>query len=416
MLPFRIHLPTLLQRISTGILYAGAAIGVSHLVQSTRAGALFGLELLWIILAINLIKYPFFETGVRYAGATGKNLLFAYRNIHKSVVLFFLIQTFFTMFVVQSVVTVVAAGLLENLLPFSADSFLYQVLIAVFCVAILLRGSFTALSKLTKILVITLVLCTLLAVLFSFTAEPTLERSSFQSFSLNNLGHLAFLIALLGWMPAPLDISVWQSVWKTSEKKTNRSLRAALFDFHAGYWITTLVAALFLILGAYSFSTTGEPIENTAGKFAAQFIHLYSNALGSWSFYVIALAAFATMLTTCLTCLDANPRVFVESLKTLNLQFSAKKTYVFLVVLLSVAALFIPKLFGNVMTVLVDFATTVSFLTAPVFATLNYRISFGNGHLAADQKPAKAAQVLALVGLVFLYGFSAYFVVFTFLR
>ena len=44
------------KKLGPGLLFAGAAIGVSHLVQSTRAGADFGLGLLWALLLVNLFK------------------------------------------------------------------------------------------------------------------------------------------------------------------------------------------------------------------------------------------------------------------------------------------------------------------------------------------------------------------------
>ena len=50
-----------LQNLGPGLLFAGAAIGVSHLVQSTRAGADFGLGLIWALLLVTLFKYPFFN-------------------------------------------------------------------------------------------------------------------------------------------------------------------------------------------------------------------------------------------------------------------------------------------------------------------------------------------------------------------
>ena len=48
-----------LKKLGPGLLFAGAAIGVSHLVQSTRAGADFGWGLLWALALSNLFKYPF---------------------------------------------------------------------------------------------------------------------------------------------------------------------------------------------------------------------------------------------------------------------------------------------------------------------------------------------------------------------
>ncbi|MDH3571571.1 MAG: hypothetical protein OER89_15475, partial [Gemmatimonadota bacterium] len=64
-----------------GLLWAAAAIGVSHLVQSTRAGADAGLGLAGVILLALILKYPFFEYGPRYAAATGLSLVEGYRHI-----------------------------------------------------------------------------------------------------------------------------------------------------------------------------------------------------------------------------------------------------------------------------------------------------------------------------------------------
>jgi len=46
--------------LGPGILLAGAAIGGSHLLSSTTAGARFGFSLVGLILLTNLLKYPFF--------------------------------------------------------------------------------------------------------------------------------------------------------------------------------------------------------------------------------------------------------------------------------------------------------------------------------------------------------------------
>jgi len=51
-----------IKSLGPGLLWAGAAVGVSHLVQSTRAGAIYGFQLVGIILLINLFKYPFLNS------------------------------------------------------------------------------------------------------------------------------------------------------------------------------------------------------------------------------------------------------------------------------------------------------------------------------------------------------------------
>ena len=66
---------SLFKTLGPGLLFASTAIGVSHLVQSTRAGAEYGLIMLVFVLLATIFKYPFFEFGSRYANITGTNLL-----------------------------------------------------------------------------------------------------------------------------------------------------------------------------------------------------------------------------------------------------------------------------------------------------------------------------------------------------
>lgn len=91
-------LVNLLQKIRNlgpGLLFAGAAVGVSHLVQSTRAGADFGMGLLWATLLANFLKYPFFEFGPRYALSTGESLLEGYKKLGRWVLILYMLITFF---------------------------------------------------------------------------------------------------------------------------------------------------------------------------------------------------------------------------------------------------------------------------------------------------------------------------------
>nr|NQU91606.1 divalent metal cation transporter [Bacteroidota bacterium] len=82
--------------IGPGILYAGAAVGASHLVLSTKAGAMYSFKLIWVILLIHLFKYPFFEFSYRYTAATGKSMLDGYRKLGKWAIVTFLILSFCT--------------------------------------------------------------------------------------------------------------------------------------------------------------------------------------------------------------------------------------------------------------------------------------------------------------------------------
>ena len=106
---------TWLKNLGPGLLFAGAAIGVSHLVQSTRAGADFGFGLIWALVLIHFVKYPFFQFGPRYAMATGESLLDGYKKLGNGVLVAYFILNLATMFSIQAAVTIVTAGLASNL-------------------------------------------------------------------------------------------------------------------------------------------------------------------------------------------------------------------------------------------------------------------------------------------------------------
>ncbi len=79
------HLRHLMAAMGPGVLVAAAAIGASHLVASTRAGAEFGWQLAWLVVLVNLLKYPFFAAGARYTAATGESLLEAISGKEKAI-------------------------------------------------------------------------------------------------------------------------------------------------------------------------------------------------------------------------------------------------------------------------------------------------------------------------------------------
>ena len=61
-----------LSTLGPGLLYAGAAVGVSHLVMSTKAGAMYQFLFLLLIPLIHVVKYPFFKYGPQYTALTDR--------------------------------------------------------------------------------------------------------------------------------------------------------------------------------------------------------------------------------------------------------------------------------------------------------------------------------------------------------
>lgn len=213
---------TLLKSLGPGLLFAGAAIGVSHLVQSTRAGADFGFGLLWALLLVNLFKYPFFQFGPRYALATGENLLEGYKKLGKSVLIAYFLITLTTMFTIQTAVTIVTAGIAVNLFGITTNPVTWSIIITFLCLIILIVGRYKLLDSIMKLIIITLTLSTLIAVGIAYNnSHGTIQLKQFFP---KEAVEISFLIAFMGWMPAPLDISIWHSLWVIEKSKCQKSL------------------------------------------------------------------------------------------------------------------------------------------------------------------------------------------------
>ncbi len=398
--------------LGPGLLYAGAAIGVSHLVQSTRAGADFGYGLVWAILLANILKYPFFEFGPRYAASTGKSLLYGYKSIGNWALYLFLVLTFLSMFIIQAAVTVVTAGLASEISGVVIEPWLMSSILLAICTSILLIGKYNVLDKTIKLIILTLSVSTIIALIAAFTGNNEQYQEYMVSFTFSEKSHVLFLIALMGWMPAPLDISVWHSLW-TAERNNHKTsnLKTSLLDFKIGYWGTLVLALCFVSLGAITIYGSGLELQNSGGAFAKQLISIYTNNIGSWAYLIIAVAAFTTMLSTTLTCLDASPRVLAEGTSlVIGSTKDNKKLYFFWIGLLLIGTVVILAFYLTNMKALVDFATTVAFLSSPIIAILNYLVINGKT-MPAENKPGLLLKVISWMGILYFIGFSIYFII-----
>jgi Mn2+/Fe2+ NRAMP family transporter len=409
-----------------GLLYAGAAIGVSHLVQSTRAGADFGYELLWAILLVNVLKYPFFEIATRYTVKNEKSILEAYREIGNWALVVFFVFTFFTMFIIISAVSTVTSGLFLQILPeafISLFSNLYPgplwwicSIILILSTGLLFMGSYSFLDKLMKWIVIGLTISTIIALIVSLTGNFEKKAEFERSFDFFKEVDVKFFIALLGWMPIPVEASVWQSDWILAKKEQNGKMpdySLASLDFQVGYWGTTILAVCFLSLGAIVMYASGNQFQDGSVAFSKQLIDLYTLNLGTWAYPIIAICAFFTMFSTNITCLDAYPRVCARTLKMFVPRWD--NLYRPILILLSLGTLLILFYFQKSMREIVDFATTVSFLLAPILASINYKV-MNEKYLGKDFTPSPLYMWIARAGLVFLYGFSFYYIYLNYIK
>ena len=397
-----------LKSLGPGLLFAGAAIGVSHLVQSTRAGADFGFGLLWALLLVNLFKYPFFQYGPRYATATGESLIDGYKKLGNGVLVLYYILTFATMFTIQAAVTMVTAGLAENLFGTNLNINTWSIILTIVSISILLIGKYKLLDNLIKIIIVVLTVSTIIAVSTAII-NTTKSYSLAQVFPKGSL-EIGFLIAFLGWMPAPLDISAWHSLWaieKQKDLKKGFDTKQAIFDFNIGYAGTIFLAICFLSLGALVMFQSGKEFSSSAGKFAQQIINLYTENLGGKTSIFIAIAAFTTMFSTTLTTLDASPRAMARTTELLfNKTF--KFNYIIWIILLAIGTILILTVLISNMITMIKIATILSFLTAPFYAIANF-ILISSKHTPKEWHPSTRMKIISYLGIIFLIGFSIWY-------
>ena len=395
-----------MKKFGPGLLFAGAAIGVSHLVQSTRAGADFGLGLIWVLALSNLFKYPFFLFGPKYSLATGETLLHGYKKLGNYVLIIYLLLSLVTMFTIQTAVTIVTAGLAIELFGISNNITIWAAIITLFSLIILLIGRYRFLDNLMKFVIITLTVSTITAVIFaSFNSTNTLEL--IQVFPKDKIG-IVFVVAFMGWMPAPLDLSIWQSIWTLEKKKKEKKIKNSdvIFDFNVGYLTTIILGLCFVSLGALVMNGSGEEFSNSGGKFANQLINLYTSSIGNGAFLIIAIAAFTTMFSTTITCLDASPRAMKITSKLLG--FHKLNNYNFWIILLASGTLIIFAFFISEMGLLIKIATILSFITAPFYAFINFRL-INSHHTPKSFRPSLFINILSILGILFLTSFSIWY-------
>ncbi|MCH1444247.1 MAG: Nramp family divalent metal transporter [Flavobacteriaceae bacterium] len=392
----------IISKLGPGLLFAAAAIGVSHLVQSTRAGADFGWGLIWALILVNIFKYPFFQYGPRYAMATGESLLDGYYKVGKVFLITYFILNLATMFTIQTAVTIVTAGLASSLFGLTDNMVIWSLIITLICYLILLLGKYQILDKMIKIIILILAVSTLFS-------TGVASINSDEAYSLKQIfptgSGLVFLVAFMGWMPAPLDISIWHSIW-TLEKKKNQKItpKESLFDFNVGYFATVILGICFVSLGALVMFNSGISFSNSGSVFANQLIELYTSNLGDSFYLIISICAFTTMLSTTITCLDASPRTMSRATQLLT-KNNNTSYYFQWISALAVGTMLIFYFLLSEMGALVELATILSFITAPFYAILNYKLIISK-NMPESHKPSKPLRILSVIGILFLSLFA----------
>ena len=405
------------EKLGPGLLYAAVAVGVSHLVSSTTAGATYGFVMVGFMVLVCLVKYPTFLFGAIYAAATGETLVEGYTRMGKwVVVLFFLMQLFEYTFAISGV-TVTTAAIFRSVFELEIGLVLELALLSS-CMLVVALGRYAVLEDITRVLVIVFSIGTVFAAVIaiggidaggaSLSADLTFDTPT-----------ILFLIAVAGWMPTGTAGSVGLSLWvkaKSIRLKRPVSTSEAVFDFHVGYGTAIFLAVCFVALGTYIMYINGVAVERDGALFAAQLISLFTSTIGSWIYPVIAIAAITVMYSTLLTLVDLLPRSSAAALVEIcsTPEEETPETFsrfylifigVELLLVLGVLLLLLDS-FGT----FIALVTSMGFVVAPVFSWLNHKAMFSS-LVKPQDRPAEYLRwwsistifILTIVALMFVY-------------
>lgn len=392
--------------IGPGMVMASAAVGASHLVASTQSGALFGWQLLWLIVLVNVFKYPFFRFGVQYTLINNKSLIEGYQQKGQGWLIAFTLLNLIAAVVNTAGVLLLTASLLQYFIPGNLSLTVLCLILLGICLSILLAGHYRVLDGLSRLLMLTLTVCTFVALFIAWRNGP-MAPADFVSPSPWQLSALAFIVATMGWMPVPIELSAINSLWLRSKQKlTTVSLSDGLFDFNLGYAIAVVLAVAFVALGALLQHGTEQPIAMASAAFAQQLVSMYATTIGEWSRLFIAFIAFMCMFGTTLAVLDGYARTLNESFSLMFKHQNAPKPWALSAwtLLQAASGMAIILFFQTALSPMLTFAMTLAFITTPFFAWLNFSLIRGSGI-------SGFMNGLAWAGMVYLSGFSLLYIV-----
>jgi Mn2+/Fe2+ NRAMP family transporter len=396
-------------KLGPGLMFGAVAVGISHLVQSTRAGADYGLTLGLLIIAVSMVKYPAFRFGARYAAATGKSLLDNYRRQGRPVTLTFVMAVSVDAFIGTSAVTLVTAGLFKNIFNIGLNDVFMTCLLLAGGALLLISGRYRLLEKTTKVFVIGFAVLTVIASILAFTSMDIGSAKLAAPVIFDRSGIL-FMIAVAGVMPTAVSVSVFHSEWIVAKAKMigHRVTPAeADFDFNVGYLGTIFLALCFLFMGTALMFNTDIILAPGATGFAAQLIDMFATVLGNWARLIIAIAALAVMLSSVLALLDGCPRTVARIIQEWRSpedyandgQFD--RLYTILLITQVVGGSLILTLFMRSFTGFIDFSTSVAFLAAPFLAWFNHRAMLAD-EVPEDVRPGTAMRIWSVTGIIVL--------------
>jgi len=169
-------------------------------------------------------------------------------------------------------------------------------------------------------------------------------------------------------------------------------------------------------MGSHLIYGTGTVMPAGSAAFANQIVVLYTQTIGEWSYVIISASAFSIMFGTSIAVFDGYARALERSSELIFLSekeatqaLNNSKAYNISLVVLSIGSFALIAIFLEHFKTLIDLATTISFLIAPLVAWANMTL-VSKKYIATEAIPPLWLRILSYAGLVFLIVFALFFV------
>jgi len=404
--------------IGPGLVWTASAVGVGCLVFATRAGAIFGLTLLWAPILTIFLKYFMNELMGRYTIATGENVVSAFGRVEvrlgplrlpRGWIIWIFCIFFIVSVVAMSGISLAVGSSLHGLFP--QVSYVIWAVVALASIAlVLLGGSYRALEWTSRFFVVVIVFFILYAV---FKRPPPVAEVASGLIPTAPAESLRELVPLLGWAGAGAIGTIWFSLWTEGSgrgaagsgstpgpRDTERIkgwIRVGQIDLAINTALTALLTAGFLVAGyiillPQGLVPKGEEMGSVLSRIAGGFF-------GRQGEVIFLLGIFGALYSTLIANIDGFCRVGTSSLGFYRGETRVRTTpyRVFLIIYISLAALFATMIPAPV--ILLQLTAIIDTVFLPIVACLGVYIC--TKFLQKEFRPSRFIVVMAYISAAF---------------
>ncbi len=363
--------------LGPSLIWCGEYIGSGEVILATRAGAIFGTMIMWVIVVGIFFKYWIGLCGARYTVVTGEGMVDMFTRVPgpKNWLIYLVLvgQTVAGIFSIGALLTA-ATAFLQELIPL--HTFIWGSLVVVFTFTVTWSGRFSLLKYIMSALVAVIVIGVLYVAvqclpgisemiegLFGFKVPEIPEWVTEKDPKI--VSKWKVVLPLLGWAAGGFASQVWYTYWvlgagygmakdrqigqradeaklkhlsKEEAEEVKPWLKIVAWDATVALIIGTTVTLAFLISGSGVLGENRVVPTDDKTEFVKTLSTVFSSRWSAVGGTLFILAGAAAMISTQLGQLAGWPRLLADCVKNISRRFarfsSVKQFRVFLLMFL----------------------------------------------------------------------------------